>query len=237
MYVIITFTTFSKEDNQTRGWLHVATQPKLQYNHTLLHVHARPSHTLLHVYNTYRCCSFLVKLLFLLQFFIELTTRGVLQDQVDTSRVVEIAKQAKNVWVSKGIWNAELKNVSVTCIYVCMSEWTGEWNRECKTVIIYFIHIVILWQLMYLRCDWISISRLSWCSTDAFCNCDLNKTCTVCIVVRTWVTVRMKRTHAHVYTYRCTTILKCNSRLNKQSQFYYQGFSRRMGQEGHIGTS
>lgn len=26
------------------------------------------------------------------------------------------------------------------------------------------------------KCDWFSISRLSWCSTCAFCNCDLNST-------------------------------------------------------------
>jgi len=33
-------------------------------------------------------------------------------------------------------------------------------------------------EVYYRKCDWISISRRSWCSTADFCSWDLNSTCT-----------------------------------------------------------
>ena len=41
---------------------------------------------------TYCSCSLLIKLDLFLEFLVELTTRGILQDQVDSSGVVEISK-------------------------------------------------------------------------------------------------------------------------------------------------
>ena len=44
-------------------------------------------------------------------------------------------------------------------------------NRIVQAVSTYSANIT-----SYRKCDWISISRRSWCSTPAFCSCDLNKT-------------------------------------------------------------
>ena len=46
---------------------------------------------------THRSWLFLIKFLLLLQLFIKLYTRGILQDDVDTSGVEKVAKQMKNV--------------------------------------------------------------------------------------------------------------------------------------------
>ncbi len=52
-----------------------------------------------HNYCTHCGCSLLIKLSFSLEFFIQFTTRGILENQVHTRRVVEITKQFQNMWV------------------------------------------------------------------------------------------------------------------------------------------
>ncbi len=49
---------------------------------------------------THSGCLFLVEFCLSFEFFIKLTTRGVLQNEVHTSGVIEITKQSQNVWMS-----------------------------------------------------------------------------------------------------------------------------------------
>ena len=51
----------------------------------------------------------------LLQLLVHLATRGVLQDEVDTRLVVEVAEHAQNVLVSKMIKLKVFKNVLMMC--------------------------------------------------------------------------------------------------------------------------
>ncbi len=49
----------------------------------------------------YRSRSLLAELSFFLQLLIELATRSILKDKIDSGTVVEIPKETKNMWMSR----------------------------------------------------------------------------------------------------------------------------------------